>query len=213
MKISKFTVNPFQENTYILWDENLQEAAIVDPGMCTERECEAVKNFMEKNNLTLKRVLLTHQHVDHIMGTAFLVETFGCEVYGHASDIELGRKADVQVRMFGLPYEVKPFELTHCVADGETIQCCGETVKVLHTPGHSVGGVVYYLPDSGCAFVGDSIFQMSIGRTDLTGGDYDTLINSIRTKLFTLPEDVVLYSGHGGATTVGEEKQYNPYLR
>lgn len=213
MKISKYTVNPFAENTYILWDDATREAAVVDPGMCNSKECEALKKFFEENSLVPKMVLLTHQHVDHIMGTGYLVETFGCAVYGHAADIELGNKADVQVRMFNLPYEVKLFAVSNTVVDGDVIRCCGEDVKVLHTPGHSAGGVVYYLPESGCAFVGDTIFQMSIGRTDLTGGDYETLIDSIRTKVYSLPEDTVLYSGHGDATTVGDERQYNPFVR
>lgn len=213
MKISKFTVNPFSENTFILWDEQLREAAIIDPGMSTDRECEALSKFLKENNLKLTKVLLTHQHVDHIIGTGYLVNEYGCSVYAHAADIELGKKADVQLRMFNLPYEMKPFEVTDVIEDGSVIDVCGEKLEVIHTPGHSVGGVVFYLPEENCAFVGDTIFQMSIGRTDLTGGDYDTLINSIRSRVFALPEDTVLYPGHGGATMVGEEHQYNPYVR
>ena len=103
--------------------------------------------------------------------------------------------------------------MTDEVTDGSVIELGDEKIEVLHTPGHSMGGVVYYMPESGCAFVGDTIFQMSIGRTDLAGGDYDTLINSIRMKLMVLPEETVLYPGHGGATTVGDERQYNPFLK
>lgn len=170
-------------------------------------------DFMNKNRLVVENVLLTHEHVDHIMGTGFLVEKYNCKVYGHTADIELGMKADVQLRMFNLSCEMKPFTVSDYVVDGDIIDFCGEKIEVLHTPGHSAGGVVYYLPESGCSFVGDTIFQMSIGRTDLTGGDYDTLISSIKNKLFSLPEDTVLYPGHGGATTVGEEQMYNPFVR
>ncbi len=213
MKISKFVVNPFGENTYILWDNEKKDVAVVDPGMCTPKECDAFDNFIRDNNLNLKMVLLTHQHVDHIMGTGHLVEKYGCMVYGHVADIELGEKADVQVRMFNLPYKIKPFKVSCQVADGDKLELNGEKIEVLHTPGHSAGGVVFFLPESGCAFVGDTIFQMSIGRTDLTGGDYKTLIESIKSKVLTLPDEIVLYPGHGGATTVGDEKMYNPFLK
>ncbi len=212
MKISKFTVNPFSENTFILWDEVTREAAVIDPGMCTGGECKTFKNFIIDNNLKLSKVLLTHQHVDHILGTGFIVDEFACPVYAHAGDIELGQKADVQLRMFNLPYKMIPFVVTEAVNDGDRIGVCGEVIEVLHTPGHSAGGVVYYLSESGCAFVGDTVFQMSIGRTDLTGGDYDMLIDSIHSKVLRLPDETVLYPGHGGATTVGDERQYNPFL-
>ncbi|MEE1298689.1 MAG: MBL fold metallo-hydrolase [Muribaculaceae bacterium] len=213
MKISKFTVNPFGENTFILWTGEGGEAAVIDPGMSNSRECEALKRFLEDNRLTLKMVLLTHEHVDHIMGTGFLTEEYGCPVYGHAGDIVMGQKSDVQLRAFNLQCEMKPFAVTDEVTDGSVIELGDEKIEVLHTPGHSMGGVVYYMPESGCAFVGDTIFQMSIGRTDLAGGDYDTLINSIRMKLMVLPEETVLYPGHGVATTVGDERQYNPFLK
>lgn len=213
MKISKFTVNPFAENTYILWNEDSNDVAIVDPGMCSLQECEALDKFLAESGLCPKMVLLTHQHVDHIMGTGYLAKKYGCTVYAHAADVELGNKADVQLRMFNLECDFQPFNVTSLIADGDFIELNGEEIKILHTPGHSAGGVVFYLPHSCCAFVGDTIFQMSIGRTDLTGGDYDTLIKSIRTKLYSLPEETMLYPGHGGATTVGDEKQYNPFVK
>lgn len=144
MKISKFVVNPFGENTYILWDNEKKDVAVVDPGMCTPKECDAFDNFIRDNNLNLKMVLLTHQHVDHIMGTGHLVEKYGCMVYGHVADIELGEKADVQVRMFNLPYKIKPFKVSCQVADGDKLELNGEKIEVLHTPGHSAGGVVFF---------------------------------------------------------------------
>ena len=112
MKLSKFTVNPFGESTFILWTGEGGEAAVVDPGMSNQRECEALKRFFADNNLTLKMVLLTHEHVDHIMGTGYLVEEYGCPVYGHAGDVEMGQKSDVQLRAFNLRCEMKPFNVS-----------------------------------------------------------------------------------------------------
>lgn len=212
MKISRFIVNPFAENTYLLWDNECNEAIIIDPGMCTPDECNTVKEFLSENNLTLKAVLLTHQHVDHIMGTGYLADIFNCDVYGHQDDVQLGEKADVQVRMFNLPYQVKPFKVTCPVKDNDKLSFCGETIIVLHTPGHSLGGVIYFLPQSGCAFTGDTIFQMSIGRTDLIGGNFDTLIDNIKSKVLTLPGETVLYPGHGDSTTVENELRHNPFI-
>lgn len=213
MKISKFIVNPFGEATYILWTGIGGEAAIVDPGMSNSRECDVLKRFLTENKLMPKMVLLTHEHIDHIMGTGFLVDEYGCAVYGHANDVEMGQKGDVQLRAFNLQCDMRPFKVTNLVDDGDMLQLGDEHIQVIHTPGHSQGGVVYYLQESNCAFVGDTIFQMSIGRTDLAGGDYDTLISSIRTKLLTLPNDTELYPGHGNPTTVEDERQYNPFLK
>lgn len=213
MKITRFIFNLFSENTYILWDEDTKEAAIVDPGMVCEEDLAKIDGFLSDNDLTLKMALLTHQHVDHILGVGWLLERYSCKVYAHEGDIPWGAKLGMQANMFSLPYEIKPFKLSDKIVDGDIIMLGGERIKVLHTPGHSRGGVVYYVPESGYALVGDTIFERSIGRTDLGGGDYDTLIDSINNKVLTLPDDTVLYPGHGVSTVVEEERDYNPFLR
>lgn len=213
MKIARMVFNLFSENTYILWEEGETQAAIVDPGMGSEDEFLKVKNFLSENGLSLEMVLLTHQHVDHVLGVGRLVEDYGCKVYGHVGDAEWGEKLEIQARMFNLPYAVKTFTLSDAVSEGDKITLNNEEIQVIHTPGHSPGGLVYYLPETGCAFVGDTIFEGSIGRTDLSGGNYGTLIENIKTKVLTLPADTVLLPGHGGATTVEDEKNYNPFLR
>lgn len=213
MKLSRFVFNLFSENTFILWNEEKKEAAIVDPGMEDDIDRKKVMQFIEENELTVKMVLLTHQHVDHVCGVGWIVENYGCPVYGHKDDVIWGEKVDVQAEMFNLPYAVQHYVTTDYVTDGDVLELNGESIEVRHTPGHSSGGVIYYLPESGFALTGDTIFQMSIGRTDIAHGNFDNLINSIKTKVFTLPEDTVLCPGHGGLTTVGEERSFNPFLK
>ncbi len=213
MKIARMIFNLFRENTFILWDEDGKEAAIVDPGMECEEDVDKVKRFLQENDLTLKMILLTHQHVDHVLGVGWLTDEFACKVYGHADDIPWGERLSLQADMFSLPYPVKPFTLTDMVKDGDVIQLNNEEIHVLHTPGHSKGGVVYYLPESGFALVGDTIFEGSIGRTDLSGGDFQTLIEKIQTKVLTLPSETVLHPGHGASTSVEDERDCNPFLR
>lgn len=213
MKIARFTFNVFSVNTYILWDGNLQEAAIVDPGMDCEEDVAKVDDFLAGNNLSLKMILLTHQHIDHVLGVGWLVEKYGCPVYAHEGDRVWGDKLALQVDMFSLPYDVKPYTMTHSVKTGDILMLNDEPIEVRHTPGHSEGGVIYYLPKSGCALSGDTIFQMSVGRTDFPHGNHQQLLDSISAQVFTLPNDTELFPGHGAATTVEEERAYNPFLQ
>lgn len=213
MKVSRFVFNLFSENTFILWDENIKEAAIVDPGMDCEEEVAKVTDFLAENNLSLKMILLTHQHIDHVLGVGWLVEKYGCPIYAHEGDKVWGDKLALQVDMFSLPYDAKPYTMTHSVKDGDVLMLNNEAIEVRHTPGHSDGGVIYYLPDSGFALSGDTVFQMSVGRTDFPHGNHQKLLDSIATRVFTLPDDTVLHPGHGASTTVGEERATNPFLR
>ena len=213
MKIGRMIFNLFSENTVILWDDDLKEAAVVDPGMDCEEDVRKLKIFLAEKELTLTMVLLTHQHVDHVLGVGWLVDEFGCKVYGHRDDVPWGEKVQIQADMFNLPCDVKAFKLTNFVEDGDIIKLNNEEIKVIHTPGHSKGGVVYYLPESGYALVGDTIFERSIGRTDLSGGDFETLLHSICTKVLTLPNETILHPGHGASTSVEEERDCNPFLK
>jgi len=206
------TVNPFGENMYILWDEASRQAVVVDPGMMREAEREMVTNFIMGQALTVKHVLLTHLHVDHITGARWLAGVTGADVCGSALDARLGMELPEQVAHFRIGVDVEPLTLDRDLADGDTIALGDETIRVIHVPGHSPGGLAYYLPQSGLLVSGDTIFNGSVGRTDLWGGDMAQLVGSIRDKVLTLPDETVIAPGHGPTTTVAAEKRGNPFL-
>lgn len=212
MNTKMMTVNPFGVNVYIVWDEKSLETVVIDPGMMRDEERDMVTRFIAENNLHVTHVLLTHLHVDHISSARWLAEQTGCEVWGSELDAPLGLELPQQVAMFGLGIKVDPLTLDHSLADGDTIQIGDSTINVLHTPGHSLGGLSFYVSEDNVLFSGDTIFQSSVGRTDLTGGDMSTLINCIREKILTLPDETIIAPGHGYTTTVADEKCCNPFL-
>ena len=206
------SVNPFGENLYILWDETTHDAVVVDPGMMRDSEREMVTKFIAENKLNVKHVLLTHLHIDHITSARWLADQTGADVCGSALDAQLGLELPDQVAHFHLKIEVEPLKLDRELVDGDTIPLGDEVIQVLHVPGHSPGGLAFYLAESGLLIAGDTIFNGSVGRTDLMGGDMAQLLNSIREKIFTLPDETVIASGHGPTTTVADEKRFNPFL-
>ena len=206
------TVNPFGENMYILWDETTRDAVVVDPGMMRDAEREMVTNFIEGQQLNVKHILLTHLHLDHVTGARWLADKTGAEVCGSPLDAPLGLELKRQVEEFHLKVECEPLTLDRELNDGDTIPLGDETIQVLHLPGHSPGGLAFYLPQSALLISGDTIFNGSVGRTDLMGGDMAQLINSIREKILPLPDETVIASGHGPTTTVADEKRCNPFL-
>lgn len=212
MKVTKFTVNPFGENTYVAWDESSREAMIVDPGMMQDHERAVVTGFIDDNNLVMRHVLLTHAHIDHVTSARWMADRYGIEVAGSELDAMLATNLPLQAQHFRLKIDLDVLHIDRPLTDGDVISLGNEPVHVLSTPGHSRGGLVFYAPDSALAFTGDTIFEGSIGRTDLPGGDYDTLIGSIRDKVLTLPLDTLLIPGHGPTTTVADERDFNPYL-
>ncbi len=212
MNISVFIVNHVQVNCYLLWNGKGSDAIIVDPGMCDAREREAVNRFIADNELRLKSVLLTHQHFDHILSASYMASEYGVEVCASVADNLLGEHLPQQVAQFGLPYRCEPLTVTHNLKHGDMLELNGENIEVIGVPGHSPGGLAFYLAESGCVFTGDSLFRRSIGRTDLPGGNEALLIDSVRKRLLTLPPDTVAYCGHGDATEIGEERRTNPYL-
>ncbi len=212
MNANIMTVNPFGENMYILWDEVSREAAVVDPGMMRESERDMVTKFIEDNNLNVKHVLLTHLHVDHITSARWLADKTGADVCGSSLDAPLGKELPEQVAHFRINVEVEPLTVDRNLADGDTLQVGDEMIQVLHVPGHSPGGLAFYLPDSALLISGDTIFNGSVGRADLWGGDMLQQLNSIREKIFTLPDETVIAPGHGPTTTVADEKRFNPFL-
>ena len=206
------TVNPFGENMYILWDEASREAVVVDPGMMRQGERDMVTKFIADNDLKVKHILLTHLHLDHVTSARWLADQTGADVCGSILDKELGMNLPQQVAQFHLKIESEVLTIDRHLQDGETIPLGDETIQVLHVPGHSPGGLAFYLPESSLLISGDTIFNGSVGRTDLMGGDMATLINSIREKIFPLPDETVIASGHGPTTTVADEKRFNPFL-
>lgn len=205
MKIVGFPVGPLQANAYLAICEETGSCALVDPGAEAERLVKAAAD--EKANVEL--ILLTHAHLDHVGGVAAAKRETGAPVYLHAADQGLYGAASSQAQAFGLQIETPP-EPDGELEDGQIVEIGRGTLEVRHTPGHSPGHVC--LIGDGFALVGDCVFAGSIGRTDLPGGDYRALMESIKKELLTLPDETILYSGHGPATTVGRERQVNPFL-
>lgn len=212
MNTKILTVSPFDVNLYIVWDEKTLDAVAIDPGMMRDDEREMVLRFLDENKLHLTHVLLSHLHIDHICSARWLAEQTGCEVWGSELDAPLGFALRQQAAMFSLGLETDPLTLDHNLADGDTIQIGEITMRVIHTPGHSLGGLSFYVPEENVLFSGDTIFQSSVGRTDLPGGDMDTLLKTIREKILTLPDETIVAPGHGNTTKVADEKRYNPFL-
>ena len=212
MNATMMTVNPFGENMYILWDEASRDAVVVDPGMMREAEREMVTKFIEGQKLNVIHILLTHMHIDHITSARWLADKTGADVCACALDAQLGRELPDQVAQFHLKIESEPLLIDHILSDGDVLPLGEESIQVLHVPGHSPGGLAFYLPQSGLLISGDTIFNGSVGRTDLWGGDMAQLINSIREKILPLPDETVIASGHGPTTTIADEKRCNPFL-
>ncbi len=209
---SMMTVNPFGENMYILWDETSREAVVVDPGMMRDAEREMVTKFIEGQKLNVIHILLTHMHIDHITSARWLADKTGSDVCACALDAQLGRELPDQIAQFHLKIEAEPLIIDRILSDGDVLSLGDESIQVLHVPGHSPGGLAFYLPQSGLLISGDTIFNGSVGRTDLWGGDMAQLINSIREKILPLPDETVIASGHGPTTTIADEKRCNPFL-
>ena len=212
LKIKTFTFNMFGVNTYIVWNPDTREAAIIDPGMINEDEQLALDRFIKNNDLTVKQLINTHMHVDHIFGDIYVKNKYGVDVQACPDDSFLGERAAAQCRMFGLPESISMVTIDHKLQHGDTIEIGGEKVEVLGVPGHSPGSIVLYFPQSKWAITGDVIFKSSIGRTDLVGGNHHQLIDGIRHKVLTLPGDTIVYPGHGDPTTIDREERHNPFV-
>lgn len=205
------TFNPFQENTYILTAPS-GECIIIDPGCFDRSEREELKDFISSRNLKPVRLLNTHCHIDHILGNAFVSKEYGLGLEIHKGEIPVLESGLMVSNMYGVPYEVSPSP-TSFLAEGDEVVLDGHTLQVLFTPGHSPASICFYNQADGWVIGGDVMFYESIGRTDLPGGDHATLLKSIREKLFVLPNETVVYPGHGQETKVGYEKMFNPWLQ
>jgi hydroxyacylglutathione hydrolase len=209
-KVQYFENNPLQENTYIIYDES-GECAIIDPGMYTAPEQNAVVSFIKEHQLKPVILLNTHCHLDHILGNKFVFDQYGLKPQFNKGELELLELASAFAPQFGLRYELSPIP-DHYLAETGSINFGNTELTLLFAPGHSPAHLCFYDKAANLVIGGDVLFRGSIGRTDLPGGDYDLLIKSIREKLLILPDDCTVYPGHGPETTIGFEKQYNPFL-
>ena len=211
MKIQSFTFNAFAENTYILYDDT-REAVIVDPGCYEKYEEEELANFIEEKELHVVRLINTHCHIDHVLGNYFVKEKYKVPFIMHKEDEPLLKAIPTYAPSYGMTRynEVLPDEFFE---ESDVLEFGESKLEILHLPGHSPGHVALVDHSGHNCISGDVLFLSSIGRTDLPGGDHDTLINSIQQKLFKLPDDFTVYSGHGPTTTIGFERTTNPFCR
>lgn len=212
MKIAKFEFSLFGINTYVVYDPETKECAIVDPGMINREEEEAMLSFVERNNLKVTHIINTHLHVDHAAANKFAADTFKAPVLAHKDDEFLGTMMAMQAASFGISERIDNASITTYLEDGERITIGNGELQVIHVPGHSPGSIALYDKEGGFVIAGDALFSGSIGRTDLPGGNMKQLLSAIREKLFSLPDETVVYSGHGPATTIGTEKRSNPFF-
>ncbi|GAB6395134.1 MAG: MBL fold hydrolase [Bacteroidales bacterium] len=209
--IQSFEFNFFSVNTYLLHDET-REAVLIDCGCYGKEEEAAVSAYLTANGLTLKYLLCTHLHLDHILGNGFIYGTYGVKPLAHKADAETLPSARQQGRRFGISSGIVSVPFERYLIDNETLRFGASELIVRRVPGHSPGSLMFYNRKEGIAFVGDVIFNRSIGRTDLWGGNHEVLIAAIKAKILSLPDATVLYPGHGAATNVIDERLNNPFL-
>ena len=208
--IESMTFNAFQENTFVL-NNDASEAIIFDPGCSNASEQSVLSSYIERNKLKVVRLVNTHCHIDHVLGNRYVAEKYNVALEAHPQEQSVLQSCTMVSSMYGIPYDTSP-DIHAFINEGDDFKLGDEAFQVLLCPGHSPGSLCFYHDESKTLIGGDVLFQNSIGRTDLPGGDYDTLIRSIKEKIFKLPDETVVYSGHGPSTTVGFEKRTNPFL-
>lgn len=212
MRIARFQFNMLPVNTYVLWDTASRECAIVDAGCYYPKEEETLAEFIDDNKLTVKYSSATHLHFDHCFGNSFVAKKYGVMLCAAEADEFLLQNMIRQCESFGIPFRGEIQPIGHYISDKDTFDLGHEKLKTIAIPGHSPGSMAFYAPDSGFVLSGDALFQMSIGRTDLPGGNHHQLVESIRTRLLTLPKETIVYPGHGPETEIGIEQIENPFL-
>ena len=210
-QIQAFVCNFASENTYLLFNEN-KNAWLVDPGNMNAQETNAIENFIKEKELKIEKILLTHAHIDHVLGLQWAFDTYKVPVTMHEDDKEVLDMLQASGMRFGFKIDPVNVEIEY-INEGDELDFDGEKFKIYHVPGHSPGSIVYHNETQKFIISGDVLFEGSIGRTDLYKGNYDQLIEGIKTKLLVLDEETQVFSGHGNPTTIGFEKGYNPFLR
>ena len=212
LKLEQFVFNPFSENTYVVYDENTKECVIIDPGCSNAGEENELFDFIDSHHLKPLMVINTHGHIDHIMGNTAAKKKYGIKVAAHPNVKNDFLRSRQQAAMFGLP-SMGDCDLPDVdLEDGEIIKVGESTLEVISTPGHAMGSISLYAEIEGWVFTGDALFCRSIGRTDFPGGNYEQLRTNIIERLFRLPDDTEVYSGHGESTTIFDERRYNMFL-
>jgi glyoxylase-like metal-dependent hydrolase (beta-lactamase superfamily II) len=206
LKVESFQIGPLENNAFLVIDPESREAALVDPGMGSE----ILSGVIAERGLRVTAILNTHAHFDHTYNNQHFRQTLGCPLLLHESDLQLLRDMSRHAALFGFPPRSSP-DPDAFLTPGQEVRVGGGALRVLHTPGHTQGGVSFAAP--GLVITGDTLFAQSIGRTDLPGGNYDQLVESIRTALYALPESTEVYPGHGPATLIGYEKRHNPFVK
>jgi glyoxylase-like metal-dependent hydrolase (beta-lactamase superfamily II) len=210
LQIKSFVFSPIQENTYILYNE-FNDCIIIDPGAYFDTEKDKMASFIKEMQLKPEMLLNTHCHLDHVFGNKFIAEQFKLTLHIHKKEKVVLDFAPASGLMYNMPFDNYSGELIF-LEEGETIKIGDDVLEILFTPGHSPGHLSFYSRKDKFVISGDALFYRSIGRTDLPGGDHEILLDSIRKQLFSLPDETIVYSGHGPETTVGDEKKYNPFL-
>jgi glyoxylase-like metal-dependent hydrolase (beta-lactamase superfamily II) len=211
LSVQCFTFNPVGENTYIIYNDQ-KDCCIIDPGCYFASEELTLKEFIQNNGLNPVYLLNTHCHLDHIFGNRFVYQSFGLELHLHPREERVLQFGPQSGQMWGLPFQNYEGPL-HFLNEGDMVQLGDDQLQVLLTPGHSPGSISFYSKKDGFVISGDVLFNGSIGRTDLPGGDFAVLEQSIREKLYSLPKETVVYSGHGAKTTIGDEMRSNPFVK
>lgn len=210
LNIQIFSFNPFSENTYLVFNEN-KKCFIIDPGNFNKTETGTLQNFIENNGISIQNILLTHAHIDHVLGLQWAFDTYKVPVKMHQEEKEILNRNPMSARNYG--FDFKPFEgEIEFLKEGDSVFLDEDELKVIFVPGHSPGSIAFYNNAQNFVISGDALFQGSIGRTDLYRGNHTQLLESIRTQLFTLSEETQVYSGHGNPTQIGFEKNHNPFF-
>jgi glyoxylase-like metal-dependent hydrolase (beta-lactamase superfamily II) len=212
LNVKKFTFNPFSENTYVVTDE-FKNAVIIDPGCYYKAEQNELDSYVWKNNLKLKSILHTHSHLDHMFGTAYLADKYNLDLWICKEDLVTYQSYEKVCEVYGVPITFSPNPTPKFFDLKQLIQIDGIKFEILFVPGHSPGHVAFYNKENNFLINGDCLFENSIGRTDLPGGNHQQLIDSIKNEIFILPDETLVYCGHGNETTIKAEKSSNPFLR
>jgi hydroxyacylglutathione hydrolase len=209
IQVKYFTFGSFGENTYIVSDDS-RNCIIIDPGCYSGEEKRILRSFIEEQNLVVEKLINTHCHIDHVLGNAFVKDTWGVDLYIHPKEQETLRSVKLYAPMYGF-HQYEESEADQFIDEKEHLSFGNNEFEVLFVPGHAPGHIALLHRKDKVLIGGDVLFKGSIGRTDLPGGDFNTLIQSIKTRFFALDDDVVVYTGHGPETTIGEERLYNPF--